>query len=164
MNCERHSLYLFGALVVVRCTYILCIFIYILYIYKILQAWVCSFSNTTKANFTPSPHYLHSNDTLMWPLAVFYTLHKILTEVREQCARKVSENRYLAPIRALVGFRTIWRYQNDFEFGAWTQVEILYHLTYHGKYSQKGRGIVSYLLFLLDTETWKTSSMFLWNA
>lgn len=131
----------------VRCTYILCIFIYIFYIKYCKLEFAVSQTLQKPTFHRHRCPYQHSNDTLMWPLAVSYTLHKVLTEVREQFARKVSENSYLAPIRASVGFRTIWRYKNDFEFGTWAQLEILYHLTYHGKYTQKGGGIVSICSF-----------------
>lgn len=102
--------------------YIFCVYLYILYIYIILQASVCSFSNTIKANFQTLHHhhspYLQRNDTLMWHLAVFHILYKILIKVKEQFARKLFENSFHFHIRALMGIGIIWQYKNDLEFGA----------------------------------------------
>lgn len=83
------------------------IYIYIIYIkYCKLEFAVSQTLQKPTLHHHRHP-YLHNNVTLMWPLVLFYSRHKILTEVRKQFARKVSENSCLAPIRASVGFRTI---------------------------------------------------------
>lgn len=125
LNCERHSLYLFGALGVVRCTlthiyiYSVYIYIYILYIYNI-ASFSLQFLKHYKSKLytTTTLPYLQRNDTLMWHLAVFHILYKILIKVKEQFARKLFENSFHFHIRALMGIGIIWQYKNDLEFGA----------------------------------------------
>lgn len=80
LSCERHGLHLFSALRIVRCTliYIYTVYIYIFYVYisKIfLQAWVCSFSNTTKSKSHTITTVLNLySDEMFWGISLPFFL------------------------------------------------------------------------------------------
>lgn len=119
-------------------TYIYTVYIYILYIYKIfLQAWVCSFSNTTKSKFHTITSVFISTVIRLFirDLISFLSLHKILITATEQLIGQLFENRSNFHIRVLNKLETFWGYENLLEFGTWTLVECWYILIYHANYT-----------------------------
>lgn len=127
-SCERHGLYLLGAFRSLGSgahLYIRCIYLYIIYLYKIFsRVWVCSLSNTTEQDL-PTVSAVTSSTVvrrLTGDLASFLSLHSILMKATEPWLGQLLENGSHVRIRASHQWEAVWGCKKVLELAAWTWV------------------------------------------